>query len=211
MKITKEHWDLLLKDFDESAVQRTKAIDTKKGYDTTGYGYQYIVDRFNDVLGDDWGFEWSSNREIQGEYKNGTPYFEITVRMGIWIGEKGNMRYCVGGHTSVTYHDALKGAITNAFKKTAAFWGVGAKAFRGEIDPDNAPLPADHDQKNGHASERLDFKVVQDRTSSMNESELVKYQEELLTKFKLTEKQKYWIQNHFEQCFSRLANPIRGL
>ncbi|KKM17042.1 hypothetical protein LCGC14_1679670, partial [marine sediment metagenome] len=39
---------------------------------------------------------------------------------------------------STTYDDALKGAITNGFKKAAAFWGVAREAYEGSIDPDSA-------------------------------------------------------------------------
>lgn len=125
------------------AIQRTKKADTKKGYDTTGYGYQYMVDRFNEVLGSSWGYDWEIIHEQTGNYKTGQPYIEITVSCTIWLENKENARCCVGGHTSINYYDALKGAITNSFKKTAAFWGVGADAFRGVID-DDGKLP-DHD------------------------------------------------------------------
>lgn len=121
-------------------IQRTDKKDTHKGYNTTGYGYQYAVDRFNDVFQDEWGFEWEIINYLEGEYQSGTKYHEITVKLSIWVKDKQNFRTCVGGHTSIIYSDALKGAITNAFKKTAAFWGVGREAFAGEID-DDAILP----------------------------------------------------------------------
>lgn len=201
------------KDFEESAIQRTKKEQTKKGYDTTGYGYQYIVDRLNDVLQDKWGFEWHIINTIEGKYSSGAPFWEITVRMEMWIIDKKNSRCCVGGHTSMTYHDALKGAITNAIKKTAAFFGVGSKAFRGELDDDNKSLPESHEQKTSVASNvsRLDFNEVKAKTEGMNEAELAKYQEEIVTKYRLTDKQKFWITNHFEQRFSAFNNPLNGI
>jgi hypothetical protein len=136
----------LYKDIVSEAIQKTEKSKTKKGYDTTGYGYQWCVDRFNDTLGAKWGFTWELIKEIEGQYKTGTSYFDITVKLGIWIIDKESIRYCVGGHTGINYSDAFKGAITNAFKKTAAFWGVGAKAFRGEIDDDTI-LPENESQK----------------------------------------------------------------
>ena len=136
----------LSKDLSEDAIQKTDKRETRKGYDTTGYGYQWCVDRFNDVLGEKWGFDFEIIKEISGTYKKGTPYFEITTKVSMWINDKENKRACVGGHTAINYADALKGAITNGFKKTAAFWGVGAKAFRGEIDDDHS-LPEDENNK----------------------------------------------------------------
>jgi hypothetical protein len=123
------------------AIQRTKKAETKRGYDTDGYGYQYVVDRFNDVLGDGWGFTYHVIRETEGQYKSGMPYYDITVEVSIWVGDKDKPRACVGGHIAVLYSDALKGAITNGFKKAAAFWGVGRDAYAGTLDDDNAPLP----------------------------------------------------------------------
>jgi len=129
----------------EEAIQRTDKTVTKKGYDTTGYGYQYCVDRLNDVCGEKWGFEWKIIKESEGVYqKSGIDFFSITVRLSIWINDIGNNRACVGGHIGIDYADTLKGAITNAFKKTAAFWGIGGDAFRGTID-DDANLPDKHE------------------------------------------------------------------
>lgn len=130
--------------FDKDAVQRTNGKETRRGYDTTGYGYQWCVDRFNEVMGlDGWGFTYKIIREAEGKYSSGKPFHDITVQIDIWLMDYAP-RPCVGGHISASYADALKGAITNAFKKTAAFWGVGSAAYRGQIDDDNQPLPDEH-------------------------------------------------------------------
>ena len=131
----------------DDAIQRTKGTDTKKGYDTTGYGYQAAVDRFNEILGESWGYDWNIIHEREGQYKSGMSYIEIVVRVYIWINNKDNLRSCAGGHTGKDYGDALKGAITNGFKKTAAFWGVGRDAFAGTIDDDNQPMPGKSEDK----------------------------------------------------------------
>lgn len=124
--------------FPQEAIQRTIKEETKKGYDTTGIGYAYCVNRFNEICGlDSWGYDWKIIKEIEGKYKSGVPNFEICVELAIWLKSKENMRKCVGGHLAISYADALKGAITNAFKKTAAFWGVGKQAYEGSIDDDN--------------------------------------------------------------------------
>jgi hypothetical protein len=130
-----------------AAIQRTKSVQTKKGYDTDGYGYQYCVDRLNEVLGERWGFSWEIIHENNSTAKSGSELFDIVVKMDIWIENPDQLhsshrpRSCVGSHTSRTYGDALKGAITSAFKKTAAFWGVGRHAYQGVLDDDNDPWP----------------------------------------------------------------------
>src|SRR3954469_10974321 len=48
--------------FSDSAIQRTSASVTGKGYDTTGIGYQHIVNRLNEVLGLG---NWRTHREIE--------------------------------------------------------------------------------------------------------------------------------------------------
>jgi hypothetical protein len=150
----------LAKPLSEEAIQRTFTKETKKGYDTTGYAYQYAVDRFNDTLGKDWGYDWNVLHEEQGKFRDkeykqdngamktvpGATYWDITVNVEIWI-EDSKPRSCAGHHISTTYGDALKGAITNGFKKAAAFWGVGRDAFAGTIDDDNKPYPDSAENK----------------------------------------------------------------
>ena len=127
---------------DDEGIQRTKGSETRKGYDTDGYGYQWCVNRFNEVLGGNWSFGWEIIKDVEGKFKNGRPFFEITVKVWIKILDF-NERSCVGGHVSANFVDAVKGAITNGFKKTAAFWGVGHHAFTGQIDEDNKPIPVE--------------------------------------------------------------------
>jgi DNA-directed RNA polymerase subunit RPC12/RpoP len=131
-------------DLPDVAIQRTDGKETKKGYDTTGYAYQYCVDRFNDVCGEGWGYWYELVHHEQGAYNSGAPFHDITVNVFIWINTKETARMAPGGHRSSLHVDALKGAFTNGFKKCAGFWGVGAKAYRGEIDDDNCPLPDSH-------------------------------------------------------------------
>lgn len=128
---------LLSGEMPKDSIQVAKKEKTNKGYDTTGVGYQWCVNRFNEVLGTQWGYEYKILKEEKGVYKkSGTEYYDITVEMSIWIGNEDTVRVCIGGHIAVVYADALKGAITNAFKKTAAFWGVGRQAYEGSLDDD---------------------------------------------------------------------------
>jgi hypothetical protein len=137
----KKIYELLSAPFHEEAIQRAKKEMTKKGYDTTGVGYQFCVNRLNDVLGiAGWSFPFPEILNYrQGTFKNsGTPFHEITVRADIKIhfGEINAERSCVGGHLAASYADALKGSITNAFKKTVALFGVGRQAYEGTLDDD---------------------------------------------------------------------------
>mgnify|MGYP001421968054 CR=1 FL=1 len=139
----------LSKPLPSTAIQRTRKDETRKGYDTDGYGYQWVADRLNEVLGLGWDMTWEVVHHAEGTYRNGAPYHDVTVRCAIKIRESAAhvvVRECAGGHIASLYGDALKGAITNAFKKTAAFFGVGRDAYAGTIDDDNQPLP--DDQKN---------------------------------------------------------------
>jgi len=130
----------LYADLPEKAVQRTKGNKTGRGYDTTGYSYQYVADMLNEVLGFDWGFEIVVVNAEKGKYKqSGKNKWEITVMLKIIIDGKPS-RPMAGGHVAILHSDALKGAITNALKKAAALYGVGSKAFRDEIDDDNVPI-----------------------------------------------------------------------
>jgi hypothetical protein len=55
-----------------------------------------------------------------------------------------------GGPLASSEADARKGSYTNAFKKAAAFFGVGRQAYEGSLDDDNLPgesmLHAFHEQ-----------------------------------------------------------------
>lgn len=136
----------LSQDLPEESIERSKGSETRKGYDTAGYGYQYIVNRFNEVLGiDGWGFTYTEIERKDGSDRNGNPRISVTMDCTITIGGQiegalNIQRTCTGGHISNNYSDARKGAITNAFKKTAALFGVGRKAYEGSIDDDNKPM-----------------------------------------------------------------------
>lgn len=134
-------YTMLCQPLPSGAIQRTKGKETKKGYDTTGHGYQWVIDRFNEVVGiDGWRYTYRIIREVEGQFQSGQPRHDITVELGINLnmgGEWLDARFCVGSHVSGNHGDALKGAITNAFKKSASWWGVGREAYAGQLDDDN--------------------------------------------------------------------------
>jgi hypothetical protein len=141
-------YELLSAPLPEEAIQRTEKEKTKKGYDTTGFGYQFIVNRFNEVLGIggwNWSFVESKEDRIEGEYSSSkAKYYDLTgeATITIFANNKFNLIESLshsetGGHKSATIADAKKGASTNALKKTAGFFGVGRQAFEKTIDDDN--------------------------------------------------------------------------
>lgn len=120
-------------DLPKESIEHAKKDVTRKGYDTTGYQYQYLVNVFNDVLGiDGWNYDYKILKEVQGQWKSGGGYWEITVEIAITVDK--TTKKLVGGHKAEAHADALKGAITNGFKKTAAMFGVGKAAYEGTLD-----------------------------------------------------------------------------
>lgn len=131
---------------DEHAIEKTKSSQTHKGYDTTGIKYQYCVNRLNEVLGVGC-FKVAREfflKEIPSQ-KGNVRYdamCDILIQLGSW--ENGQFipfaeAIGTGGHIANNVADARKGAFTNAFKKTVAFFGVGRQAYEGTLDDDNAP------------------------------------------------------------------------
>ena len=135
--------------FPEHCIQRTEGRLTGRGYDTTGIGYQHIANRLNEVLGVG---GWRAHRTVNVKEivrSNGRPAFEALCDITLELGEWENGDFVVfaesladGGHLASSEADARKGAYTNAFKKAAAFFGVGRQAYEGSLDDDN--IPAEH-------------------------------------------------------------------
>lgn len=146
-EITKKKiYTALAAPFPESCIQRTEGRLTGRGYDTTGIGYQHIVNRLNEVLGIG---SFRAHRTVtvkEIKRTNGRPAFEaicdLTLELGEWIDGKFVTfaeSLADGGHVASSEADARKGAFTNAFKKGAAFHGVGKQAYEGSLDDDNVP------------------------------------------------------------------------
>lgn len=139
---TKEIYDQLVKAVDnlpKEAVESTKKETTRKGYDTTGYQYQFLVNVLNEVVSPaGWNYGYEVVNVITGQYKSGQTFYEITVSTKVDI--LGATRTAPGGHISSSYSDALKGAITNALKKTFGMFGIGKKAYEGTLDEDYQPI-----------------------------------------------------------------------
>jgi hypothetical protein len=136
---------------------------TRKGYDTTGYGYQFHVNRMNEVLFGHWRAIHKVFKEVESKTSKGKAMYNIVIHMVIEIGnwhfvdgenkfEALAMADGYGEHTSLELGSAHKGAYTNAFKKVSAMLGVGRKAFEGTLDEDMRAH--EQEQKNPPASEK---------------------------------------------------------
>jgi hypothetical protein len=142
----KKIYQQLAAPFPEHCIQRTDGSVTGKGYSTSGIGYQHIANRLNEVLGVG---GWRAHRTVTVKEivrSNGRPAFEaicdITLELGEWVdGDFAVFAESLadGGHVASSEADARKGAYTNAFKKAAAFHGVGRQAYEGSLDDDNVP------------------------------------------------------------------------
>lgn len=147
----KKLYALLSAPFPESCIQRTEGRLTGRGYDTTGIAYQFIVNRLNEVLGIG-GFRVHRDVTVKPIQRgNGKAAFEAICDLTLELGEWVNGTFITfaeavadGGHVSSSESDARKGAYTNAFKKAAAFHGVGKQAYEGTLDDDNLPEDAPH-------------------------------------------------------------------
>lgn len=162
LQLEHEHeiYAALAQDLPEKAVERTLGSKTGKGYDTTGYKYQYVVNRFNEVLGiTNWWFthEIVDTQNVQTSRGNSRIAVSVTTTITIRIGDREVSKTLSGGHNSNNHADALKGAITNSFKKTAALFGVGKAAYEVSIDDDNEPVsnnrPGEAPSKSGYTQQ----------------------------------------------------------
>ncbi len=139
--------------FPEEAIERTDGRMTGRGYSTTGIKYQYVVNRLNEVLGVG---GWRANRTVtvkEVATSKGRPAFEaicdIVLQLGQWVDGVFVVfaeALADGGHTAMSEADSRKGSYTNAFKKAAAFFGVGKQAYEGTLDDDNVPGESALDQ-----------------------------------------------------------------
>ena len=141
------------------ARQHVSKADNPDRYEMTGYKYQYVVNRLNEVVGLD---HWRKQQAVVVDgFENPNPNrktqhvtFEVTVALGNWredkvqaggssgISAQSCMPFFVamaegnhyGGHASMGRPDAYKGGLTDAFKKAAAMLGVGKQAYEQTID-----------------------------------------------------------------------------
>ena len=143
-RVTMGTYEKLAAPFPGDTVQRTKGSETRRGYDTTGIGYQFVVNRLNEVAGlSGWNYSYEIVKEMEGTYQRGGQFYDLTVEVSMWVYDPKVVRKAPGGHRAAFYADALKGALTNGLKKTAAMFGVARQAYEGTLDDDNLPSSAE--------------------------------------------------------------------
>jgi hypothetical protein len=146
--------DVLSKEDFVIAIKKSKGGDTGKGYDTTGVGLQWLIDRINDIIGPShWKTEivklevekgftsnnketWNGICNILLMIGNTIPilYEDNTVSyrfIPVWTSEN-----VAGGSTNKQRADAEKGCYSNALKRSFSGVGLGGEAYRQEIDLD---------------------------------------------------------------------------
>lgn len=150
------------KPISEEGLQQSMGAETQKGYDTLGYGYAWITERLNDVIGFCWRAVIQNDKATITKTHSGKEMWE--VQMDVWL-QLGNVRElefddidpekktCVrkyepdfqilaqhvgfGWHKAFSIADARKGAYTNGLKKAAALFGIGNEAYKKSIDEEN--------------------------------------------------------------------------
>jgi len=154
-----------IKDIPQEAL-RTEITD--KGEKFSIYGYQFIVNRLNEIVGMD---HWNS--EILGDLdkeKKGDLWWvslKLRLSLGNWI--NGNFvpivyRDAFGSGISDSLGNAEKGASTNGLKKAAGLFGIGKKAYEGLIEEFDNVNPTD---KIVEAKNMLLTKDEQDQTKKI--------------------------------------------
>ena len=235
-RVTDEMLDALMAPLPKDAVEKSKGSDTGKGYDTTGYGYQWVADRLNKVLGvGSWRLRYKSESKEWEKTRSGKQLYRTDVRgvmeLGFWdTGEAKAAEWFtvaqgpfVGGHVSLDPIDAEKGAVTNAFKKAAAFLcGVGSDAYRGQISDDLEPVaqksgPVEHEPGSMWAAmqKMLDHKeqILERRLcTSENEEQFLLKQLERFDQYgdktMLSDKQADWLEKIWEKVGPALTLPV---
>jgi hypothetical protein len=131
-----------------------------EGYIATGYRYQYIVNRLNEVMGvGGWRAinvrfvdlpkrktkgKWDDNnrRYIPGTEKEmHVVMCDLILQLGYFVNDEFMVMaeaLGMGDHDALQYPNARKGAHTAAIKKAAAFFGVGKEVYEGLDDDDGS-------------------------------------------------------------------------
>lgn len=100
----------------------------KGGRKLKGYRCQAVVDAANEAFGAaGWKYEMARH-EVKGD--SALVQIELFIRTPDgWLSKGAEF----GGCSNPNPADALKGAISDAIKKSFSLWGLGSKAYRGEL------------------------------------------------------------------------------
>lgn len=143
---------LLRLPLDESALQESKASETRRGYDTIGYSYQAHVDRMNWILGPaHWTWRiLNEDSDDRGTTSSGKVKYVYSGEIEILIGYREqnpetkqwewvtvhSVPPIPTDHESLERGSARKGMLTKGIKRATSILGVGADAYLGVLDDD---------------------------------------------------------------------------
>lgn len=117
------------KDIDVAGLQSSSATQTKKGYDTLGYGYAWITERLNDVIGPNcWRIIPTEVKHVESKSKNGNTMHSVSIDVALQLGNwKTNDRKVIRKVTSPDGTIEETEEVINAveFDVLAAFVGYG--------------------------------------------------------------------------------------
>lgn len=143
------------KPIDEAGLQESKGEETHRGYDTLGYGYAWITERLNDVVGPQCWRAVIQNETVDivkiGTRDGFEVNNEVVLQLGNWREtdkEGAKVRdfqvlaesFGFGGHRAFGRSDARKGGFTNGLKKAAGIMGIGNDAYKKAIDEENSDV-----------------------------------------------------------------------
>jgi len=130
-------YEALAEKFPPETIQTGKST---WGADITGVKSQYIANRFNEVLGiQHWRYD-ILDKEIVIDKNSYVVWMGLKLSIGNLL-EDGQFlelasRSYYGGCRNTAAHEALKGAVTNTFKKAASMFGVAKDVYEGTMDED---------------------------------------------------------------------------
>lgn len=102
------------------------------------YGYQFVINRLNEVVGfNHWNYKVIGEPDKEMRDHFWWVSLSLELSLGNWIDGEfkplvSKFSYGSGIHESLG--NALKGALTNGFKKAAAMYGIGKRAYEGLIE-----------------------------------------------------------------------------
>lgn len=153
-----------MEDLPPESVESAPKEITRRGYDATGYNVQYVYNALNDILGiDGWRLVDVTppvlTKGADG-WHEASRYMRLELlRDGVvWAERSSN-----GTNRSKNQGDALKGAKTTCAKRAAAEFGLGWRAYAGQIDPEFLPqedVPTHH-RNNGNSDAQKVAKAAQ--------------------------------------------------
>lgn len=129
----------LYKEFTKDLPKEALRIEvTDKGDNLYIYGYQFIINRLNEIVGlDHWHYEILKEPDKEKRDTMWWVSMHLRLHIGNWLnGQFSSLTYreAFGSGIHESLGNAQKGAMTNALKKAASMFGIGKKVFEGLVE-----------------------------------------------------------------------------